>query len=132
MLDSKFYSGDNANEGDYETNNRYQVRKAALMNGINGTLDGEHDYNLGVMYYTPWEGLTLTADYNHTARNYYNDNFEQYSENGYRGLAGIQYVNNNVLATGEIVKGKGFAEDDQEMLAYYLQTGYSISILLEN
>ncbi len=44
MLDSKFYSGDHANSGDYNTTNRYQVRKAAFE--VYGRLDEQISYSI--------------------------------------------------------------------------------------
>jgi hypothetical protein len=44
MLDAKFYGGDAANNGDYNTTNRYQVRKAALA--FEGSLDENISYDI--------------------------------------------------------------------------------------
>lgn len=97
----------------------------ALMNGVNGTFDGEHDYNLGLIFHTPFSGLSVSADYNHTEKGYYDENFQLYSESGYRSICGLKYDNYNFQATGEYLIGKGFTYDDQEMTAYYLQAGYA-------
>ncbi len=236
MLDAKFYSGDGANEGTYDTTNRYQIRKAsvaaegeltdrvtygveygistcvgtsdqlklmeaevmyavfdnihvgikqghvlrgfasrtecparlsmekpvfqktfgachplgvvaggyfemgdnmgleaelALMNGANGTLDGEHDYNFGIIFETPVSGLAVTGSYNHVERQYYDESYQQYSEDGSRYGGGVNYQNYNVWATAEYFTGEGFERDDQKMNAWYTQLGYDIRIGLE-
>lgn len=100
----------------------------ALMNGVNGTFDGEHDYNLGLIFYTPLSGLAISADYNHTEKGFYDENYQLYSETGYRSIFGMKYDNYNLQATGEYLMGKGFTYDDQEMTAYYLQAGYAFPI----
>ncbi len=100
--------------------------EAGFMNGPNGTLDGEHDYNFGTILTTPVEGLSLSLNYNHTANNYYRNDGTQFSDEGYRGIAGLKYENYNFIATGEFYTGEGFTFNDQEMKAAYVQTGYSI------
>lgn len=100
----------------------------ALMNGTNSTLDGEHDYNLAAKFYTPLDGLALCAGYNFTAQNYYDDNYNLYSDEGYRTFFGTNYENYNISATAECFIGKGFSDAETEMLAYYLQAGYAIPL----
>jgi hypothetical protein len=104
----------------------------ALMNGANGTLDGEHDYNFGAVLYTPLDGFAITGVYNHTAANYYDTaTYKKYSKNGYRSIFGAKYENYNFNITGEYVMGKGFLSDKTEMKAYYLQAGYAIPMNFE-
>ncbi len=103
----------------------------ALMNGVNGTFDGEHDYNLGLIFHTPLSGLAISSDYNHTEKSYYDENYQLYSETGYRSICGLKYDNYNFQATGEYLMGKGFTYDDQEMTAYYLQAGYAFPMKCE-
>ena len=105
--------------------------EAGLMNGPNGTLDGEHDYNFGTIISSPVEGLSLTMNYNHTANNYYNNDGTQFSDDGYRAIAGLKYDCYNFLATGEYYTGKGFSLSDQEMNAAYFQAGYVIQTDME-
>ena len=102
--------------------------EAALMNGTNETLYGEHDYNFGTIFYTPLEGLAFTGVYNHVARNYFGQNYNTYSKDGYRSFLGVKYENYNISATGEYYLGKGFDTDDKEMEAWYAQAGYSINM----
>ncbi len=99
--------------------------EAGLMNGPNGTLDGEHDFNFGTIITSPVEGLSLSLNYNHTANNYYRNDGSQFSDDGYRAIAGLEYDCYNIQATGEYYFGKGFTFNNQEMKAAYLQTGYS-------
>ncbi len=236
VLDAHFYSGDTANEGDFDTTNRYQIRKAAvslegvltdrveyamefgvatcigsgdqlrimeavvmyellddvhvglkqghvlkgfaarrecsaqlsmekpvfmstlsdchpqgavlngnfdlggnmaleaelsLMNGPNGTLDGEHDYNLGMIFKTPVQGLDLAGYYNLTERQYYDEDYQQYSEDGFRAGGGIEYRNHNVWSTFEYYVGEGFERDDQKIAAWYAQLGYDAQVGIE-
>lgn len=100
----------------------------ALMNGPNSTLDGEHDYNLGVIFYTPIPGISISADYNLMEKTYYDALYNLYSKEGYRAIGGIKYDNYNISFTGEYFMGKGFTTDDQEMKAYYLEAGYAIPL----
>jgi hypothetical protein len=107
------------------------ITEIALMNGANGTLDGEHDYNLGAIYHTPLDGLAFAGSYNLTAANYYDPlTAMSYSEDGYRSLLGINYDNYNISATAEYMMGKGFSNDKTEMIAAYAQAAYAIPINL--
>ncbi|MCD4829881.1 MAG: hypothetical protein K8R90_10675 [Candidatus Cloacimonetes bacterium] len=103
----------------------------AILNGVNGTLQGEHDYNLGIIFDTPVEGLSVAGVYNHTAQSYFDDNYEEYSEDGYRAGGGLNYLAHGIWVTGEYFTGKGFESDDQEMNAWYAQGGYEFSTGLE-
>lgn len=99
----------------------------ALMNGANSTLDGEHDYQIGTIFYTPIAGLALTANYNLSAKNYYFQDISGYkSKDGYRAVLGAEYQENRVWATAEFFSGKGFQNHDQEMQAWYAQLGYAL------
>jgi hypothetical protein len=100
----------------------------ALCNGVNGTLDGEHDFVLGAKLATPVAGLGLTASYNHTAANYFDATFKEYSEDGYRYNVGVNYENKGIWFTSEFSKGEGFTTDDQKMEAWYAQLGYLVKL----
>lgn len=103
----------------------------ALMNGVNGTLDGEYDYNLGAIFHTPLDGLAVSGSYNLTAANYYDPvTAMPYSKDGYRSLLGISYENYNISTTAEYLMGKGFNSDKTEMLAAYAQAAYAIPVNL--
>jgi outer membrane receptor protein involved in Fe transport len=98
----------------------------AILNGSGGTLDGEHELNLGMIFGTPFPGLSLSGVYNNTTRTYYDHNFDNYSETGYRVISGFEYLDKGLWLTGEYYFGEGFVRDDQEMEAWYLQAGYEI------
>jgi hypothetical protein len=99
----------------------------ALMNGTNGTIDGERDDNFGVLFQTPLPGFSLVGMYNHTARNYYDESYEQFSDDGYRAGGGFEYLRQGIWITSEYQLGKGFERNEQKMEAWYAQTGYEIS-----
>ncbi len=46
MVDNKYYFGDNANSGNYETTDRFQIRKAAI--GITGDLKNDFSYEMEI------------------------------------------------------------------------------------
>ncbi len=98
----------------------------AIVNGPGGTLDGEHEYNLGMIFSTPVRGLSLSGVYNHTNRIYHDENYENYSDSGYRVVSGFELINKGIWLTGEYYFGKGFTRADQKMEAWYLQAGYEI------
>lgn len=106
--------------------------EAALMNGTNSTLDGEHDYNLGTILHTPVEGLAFTAVYNHTSHHYFDSNYNEVSKDGYRAIGGIQYENHGIKTTAEYFTGKGFSNHNQKMNAAYLEAGYTIPIAMQS
>ncbi|HHZ15588.1 MAG TPA: hypothetical protein GX398_05725 [Candidatus Cloacimonetes bacterium] len=101
--------------------------EVGLFNGGNSTLDDELDLNVAALFQTPLPGLSALAVYNLTNRKYFDASFNQYSENGYRWAAGLEYVANSLWVTSEFLRGKGFERDDQEMQVWYAQVGYDIS-----
>jgi len=101
--------------------------EVGLFNGGNSTLDDELDLNVAALFQTPLPGLSALAVYNLTNRKYFDASFNQYSENGYRWAAGLEYVANSLWITSEFLRGKGFERDDQEMQVWYAQVGYDIS-----
>lgn len=106
--------------------------EAGLLNGVNGTFNKEHDYNLGLMLSTPVPGIMLAGSYSMTAQQYFDENYQKYSEDGHRFGSGIEFHNSNIWLTAEYYAGKGFSYDDQEMTAYYAQAGYKVDIPLKN
>lgn len=100
------------------------------LNGIGGTLDGEYDYNAGMIFYTPLQGFDVTANYNFTQHKYINDAYEQFSSEGFRAIFGARYQNYNIDATAEYFVGKGFGGNDPDLHkeAYYAQLGYALNI----
>ncbi|PID27637.1 MAG: hypothetical protein CSB55_08160 [Candidatus Cloacimonadota bacterium] len=101
----------------------------ALLNGTNGTLTKEHDYNIGAIYNTPLPGLGFSGSYTMTnSLNYYDENYQQYDDRGYRANFGIRYEPADFHFSTEYYLGEGFQKSDQEMEAYYVQSGYAIQI----
>lgn len=100
----------------------------AICNGKNGTLDGEHDYVFGTKVDLPLDGFSLAASYNHTAANYFDEAYEEYSEDGYRYNIGVNYEKEGIWFTSEFSQGEGFSRDDQEMQAWYAQLGYHFKL----
>jgi len=98
------------------------------MNGENGTFDHEHDINAGIIIDTPLSGLSFSATYNHVNRQYYEVDYSQYSEDGYRMNCGANYLNHGFWFTSEYFLGKGFTSDSQKMSAWYAQLGYDVLI----
>ena len=98
----------------------------AIVNGSGGTLEGENEYNFGLILGTPFSGLSLSGAYNHSKRSYYNQSYESYSRAGFRMISGFEYISRGLWLTGEYYYGEGFTRDDQEMEAWYLQAGYEI------
>ena len=115
-------------EGYFELDGNMGLQaELALLNGVNGTLDGEHEYNIGLIFETPLPGLSVGGSYDHVARQYYDEQFSQYSEDGYRAVAGVNYQNHGLWVTGEYYTGESFERDDQTMDAWYAQAGYDIA-----
>ncbi|MDD3051255.1 MAG: hypothetical protein PHR06_08925, partial [Candidatus Cloacimonetes bacterium] len=99
-----------------------------VMNGVNGTFDREHDINAGIIIDTPLNGLAISATFNHVNRQYYDENYSQYSETGYRMNCGANYLNHGFWITSEYFYGKGFTSDSQKMSAWYAQLGYDVLV----
>lgn len=104
---------------------QYQV---AVLNGLNGTFEDEHDILAALMYDTPLMGLAASASFSHTAARYYDQAYQSFYDDGYRWGIGAQYRNYNVWATSEYYYGKGFTDASQEMAACYAQAGYGFEL----
>lgn len=100
----------------------------AILNGTKGTLNGEGQYNFGLIFDTFIQGLSLLGSYNYTQNIYYDSSYEEYTEDGYRFVAGANYQNNNIWLTAEYYTGEGFVNDDQQMNTWYAQAGYDFRI----
>lgn len=103
----------------------------SALNGGNSTLDNEHEYNCGVVFQTPVPGLSAIAVYDHVNRKYYDSLFNQYSKNGYRWAAGLEYMAHSLWISSEYQRGKGFERDEQKMEAWYIQAGWEIGTNLK-
>ncbi len=99
-----------------------------LLNGVNGTFDQEHDFNLGLMLDTPLSGLALSASVTHTAGQYYDAGYQPYFADGHRWGVGLEYRTEAVWMTSEYYAGKGFSTEEQEMNAWYAQAGYAFPV----
>jgi len=101
----------------------------AYLNGQQkGTLDEEHDMNLGLIFRTPILGLSVGGFHSDIAQDFeYDNNPDKASRNG----LGFNYDAFNVHIRGEYYIGKGFystypdvSSEDLEMSAYFAEIGY--------
>ena len=113
----------------------------AYLNGADSTLDDEHDANMGLVFRTPVDGLSVAGYYNHVELGLgYSDEWELLHGTGYRVGAGVDYQAHNVLLRAEYYGGRGFEKgvgvgsdetsvepEDHEMVAYYLEGAYTIA-----
>ncbi|MCK4413477.1 MAG: hypothetical protein KAY32_08040 [Candidatus Eisenbacteria sp.] len=113
----------------------------AYLNGAASTLDEEHDANVGLVFHTPLEGLSVAGYYNDVELDLgYSDDWEQLHGNGYRAGIGIDCQTHSAFLRGEYYAGKGFARgvgmgeyetsvhpEDHEMRAYYVEGAYLIA-----
>ena len=111
------------------------------LNGADSTLDREHDANMGLIFRTPVEGLSVAGYYNDVELDLgYSDEWELLHGNGYRAGVGANYDAHNVFLQGEYYTGRGFERgvavgadqtsvgpEDHEMVAYYLEGAYTIA-----
>jgi len=100
-----------------------------IAEGSGGTLDDEHDINLGIHYRTPLPGLTLAAGYDFWrwnapyntkdsiptpggARDDYTVFWTEHKQiyDGHRAIAGLRYNDHNLELQGEVFLGKGFKD----------------------
>ena len=100
----------------------------AALNGEGSTLNGEHEYNAGMIFDSPLSGLSFSGFYNQTEKQYYDENYEKFSANGFRAGGGANYLNHGFWLTSEYYLGEGFATKDQKMGAWYAQVGYEFFI----
>lgn len=97
----------------------------SFLNGRAGTINDEKEVNLGFIFDTPLKGLAVSGAYTHVDAIYYDGNFEEYSEDGYRAFGGVKYEDYGIIFISEYYKGEGFQKDDQVMDAWYAEAGYA-------
>jgi len=111
------------------------------LNGADATLDDEHDANMGLVFRTPVNGLSVAGYYNHVELGLgYSDEWELLHGTGYRAGGGVDYQAHNVFLRAECYAGRGFEKgvgvgsdetsvepEDHEMVAYYLEGAYTIA-----
>ncbi len=102
--------------------------EAAFMNGGNQTMSDEWDFNYGLIYRTPLQGLSVALDYNHVGRIYYDNLGQIYTRAGSRMIGGLSYEDYNITVAGEYFAVKGYTTEEDEMSAYYAMLGYSFPV----
>ena len=124
----------------------------AYLNGkITQNLDDEHDLNFGLIFRTPYPGLSIGGYYNHIRTNYGpDDNFNMVNDKGQRMGFGFDFDAHNILLRGEYYLLKGYYNNpfhntlfedpestryieskDLQMRAYYIEGGYTFCTNLE-
>jgi hypothetical protein len=124
----------------------------AYLNGnVTQNLDNEYDCNVGLIFRTPYPGLSIGGFYNSIKTDYGPDtNFKIINEKGQRMGFGINFDANNIFLRGEYYLLKGYYNDpfrgtlyensdstkyieskDLEMNAFYLEGGYTFNTNLK-
>ncbi len=125
----------------------------AYLNGtVTQNLDDEKDINLGVIFHTPYQGLSIGGFYNDIRKNYGPDeDFVMVNDKGQRMGFGLDYDADNILFRGEYYLLKGYYNNpfvntcyrddaqtqyipsaDLEMDAFYIEGGYTLNTNLES
>lgn len=124
----------------------------AYLNGkVTQNLDDEYDCNLGLIFRTPYPGLSIGGFYNDIKTNYGPDkNFDLINDKGKRMGFGFDFDAHNILLRGEYYFLKGYynnpfnntlyedADSMQyieskslQMKAFYIEAGYTFKPNLE-
>lgn len=105
----------------------------AYLNGSQkDNVEKEHDFNTGLIFRTPFKGLSFSGFYTDLKMDFeYDDTLDKASRYGF----GFDYEARNVNLRGEYYTGKGFFStypdvkaEDVKMRAYYFQGAYKIKI----
>ncbi len=120
-------------EVDYDFSDISGIETQFAILNQNASLEKVYDMNLGAVYLTPLQGLSIGGYYNPINLKLFNPDWTQSTRFGYRTGAGLDYDCYNIVFRGEYYTGKAFNVNtnnlgvepkDLEMEAYYIQAGY--------